>query len=85
MVGGDELSFRSKTLKEWREAQGLLQGDAAKFLGITQAFLCELENGKKNPSFEMLESLSIKTEVPMDEFSTKTMFGSGRLGKDAKL
>lgn len=40
-----------------RIAQGLNQTNLAKLVGITQAFMSELEKGKKVPSVEVLEKL----------------------------
>lgn len=36
-----------------RKRRGLQQGVLAKRLGITQAYLSELETGKKRPSFDL--------------------------------
>ena len=39
-------------LKRNREKQGLSQNKLAKRLGVTQAFISEIERGRKNPSLE---------------------------------
>ncbi len=64
------MPFDSHRLLKWRRTKGFSQFKAAEVLGITQAYLCELETGKKEPSFSMLESIAMKTKIPVGEFST---------------
>ena len=47
----------SKKLKAKRKLQGLSQTQLAQQVGITQAFLAEIESGRKRPSIEVLEKL----------------------------
>lgn len=47
----------SDRIRLMRTAQGLNQTKLAKHVGITQAFMSELEKGKKVPSVEVLEKL----------------------------
>ncbi len=64
------MGFKNEVLKKWRENQGLSQIAAARILEVTQPYLCELESGKKEPSFSMLEAISRKTGLSLDEFSS---------------
>lgn len=47
----------SKKLKAKRKLEGLSQTQLAQQVGITQAFLAEIESGRKRPSIEVLEKL----------------------------
>ena len=64
------MAFNRLALKTWRETQNLSQTEAAKRFQITQAFLSELETGKKEPSFSTLEVISDKTGIAISDFST---------------
>ena len=64
------MAFNRLALKAWRESQNLSQTEAARRFQITQAFLSELETGKKEPSFSMLEAISKKTGIALGDFST---------------
>lgn len=46
-----------KKLKHKRKQQGLTQAQLSVRVGITQAFLAEIESGRKRPSIEVLEKL----------------------------
>ncbi len=47
----------SDKIRRMRIAQGLNQTSLAKLVGITQAFMSEIEKGKKTPSVEVLEKI----------------------------
>lgn len=64
------MGFKGEVLKKWREKIGLSQSAAARLFDITQPYLSELENGKKEPSLSILEAISRKTGLSWDEFST---------------
>lgn len=64
------MAFNSFKLLKWREAEKISQAEASRRLGIAQAYLSELESGKKEPSFSMLEILASKTGVSLGDFST---------------
>ena len=55
--GAKPLNDLSKKLKSKRKLQGLSQTQLAQQVGITQAFLAEIESGRKRPSIEVLEKL----------------------------
>ncbi len=44
-------------ISQKRKTQGFTQSQLAKRVGITQAFLAEIEKGRKRPSLEVLERL----------------------------
>ncbi len=46
-----------KRISQKRKLQGLTQSQLAERVGITQAFLAEIEKGRKRPSLEVLEKL----------------------------
>ena len=66
------LAFKGSKLKEWLETTGLSQAAAAKHFEIAQAYLSDLINCKKEPSFGMLEKIATKTNIPISEFSTES-------------
>lgn len=47
----------SKRLKALRKAHGLSQKQLSELIGVTQAYMSELEKGKKRPSLEVLKNL----------------------------
>jgi len=51
------LNNLSDRIRLMRIAQGLSQTQLAEQIGITQAFMSELEKGKKTPSVDVLEKL----------------------------
>ena len=44
-------------LKMMREKAGLQQGQIAKYLGVTQSFISEVESGERNLTVDQLESV----------------------------
>lgn len=46
-----------KKISQRRKLQGYTQTQLAERVGITQAFLAEIENGRKRPSLDVLERL----------------------------
>ena len=46
-----------KRISQRRKMQGFTQAQLAERVGITQAFLAEIEKGRKRPSLEVLEKL----------------------------
>ncbi|QNU67237.1 helix-turn-helix transcriptional regulator [Ruminiclostridium herbifermentans] len=54
-------------LKQIRKRKRLTQSQFAEMLGISQNYLCELENGKSFPSGDKLEQLSLKLNIPVSK------------------
>ena len=50
----NDLSIK---IRDLRKHQALTQAQLARRVGITQAFLAEIEGGRKRPSIEVLEKL----------------------------
>ncbi|MFM9950179.1 MAG: helix-turn-helix domain-containing protein [Saprospiraceae bacterium] len=48
-----------------RKEKGYTQAEFANLLGISRSFLSEIETGVKNPSVQLLESLSDKLGIPL--------------------
>lgn len=47
------------TLREMRKAKHLTQCELAQFVGVTQAYICALESGrKKNPSIDVVRKIA---------------------------
>lgn len=59
-IGGDFLDWEKigEKIKEARIKKGLSQTDIAKAIGVSNAFICQLESGKKRMSAENLLKLS---------------------------
>ncbi|GAB2653223.1 helix-turn-helix transcriptional regulator [Saccharopolyspora gloriosae] len=56
-----------RRIREKREAEGLAGGESAKRIGITPAFLSEVEKGKKNLSPDKMEALLDAYEFTSEE------------------
>lgn len=56
------MSIRTK-----REERNISQAQLAKRVGITRAYLCQLEKGvKKNPSIRILMDIAKELDVPVE-------------------
>ena len=62
------MAFNGKTIELWREKNKLSQRECAELLGITQAYLSEIEANKKVPSVLLLEAISNKTGKSIQHF-----------------
>jgi transcriptional regulator with XRE-family HTH domain len=56
--------YIAQAIKKARKEKGIRQNKLAEMSGITQAYLSGLENGKKIPSIEVLETISKALKVP---------------------
>lgn len=54
-------------LEEIRKAKGFSQVELAQAIGTSQAFVCELERGKKSPSFDTLLRIAQVLGCTLDE------------------
>ena len=52
-------------VKTIRNNNGLKQNEFAERLGITQAYLSQIENNKKKPSLEVIEQIATSTNTPI--------------------
>jgi len=48
-----------------RIVDGISQGELAKRLNVTNAYLSQIENGRKEPSLSLLKVFSAQTSVPL--------------------
>jgi DNA-binding XRE family transcriptional regulator len=51
----------------WRKKRGLTQTALAKTVGVTQAYLSEIESGKKEARVSVLKELAAALKVTVDE------------------
>ena len=56
----------AKRLKELRASRGLTQDDLARELNLVKSSISTYENGKRKPSFEVLEAIADYINVNMD-------------------
>jgi HTH-type transcriptional regulator, quorum sensing regulator NprR len=54
-------------IREWRIKKGITQTELAEGL-VTPSMISQIESDKANPSFKLLEGISRKLGVPIDEF-----------------
>lgn len=52
-------------IAEIRQLRGLNQGQLAKLVGFSQAFICLIEGGKREPSLEGLGKIAEGLDIPM--------------------
>ncbi len=68
-----------KNIRDLRERRGIPQVQLAERVGITQAMLCQIERGTKNPSLqvgaEIAKNLSCKIEDLLAEESSTESAG----------
>ncbi len=68
-----------KNIRDLRERRGITQVQLAERVGITQAMLCQIERGTKNPSLqvgaEIAKNLSCKIEDLLAEESSTESAG----------
>lgn len=54
-----------KAIKKIRSQKSIRQGDLAERIGITQAYLSQIENNRKQPNLSTLQELSDVLNVPL--------------------
>jgi transcriptional regulator with XRE-family HTH domain len=54
-----------KIIKLIRVADGLGQGELAQKLNISRTYLCQIENGRKQPSLSFLKHFSQRFSIPL--------------------
>jgi transcriptional regulator with XRE-family HTH domain len=55
----------ARALREYRERKQLTQKDLAQLCNITQTTVSEIENGKANPTLDVLLKLAAALQVPL--------------------
>ena len=53
-------------LREVREGKGVTVRKLAEMSGVSKNYICEIENGKANPTASVLCALATALEVPID-------------------
>lgn len=56
-------------LREIRLAAGISQIELSRRCGLHYVFVNQLENGKRNPSWETVQTLASALKVPVTDFS----------------
>lgn len=56
-------------IKQKRESAGLTQAELARLSGITQAMLCQIERGTKNPSLQVSLELASHLGCNVEDFA----------------
>lgn len=58
-------------IRKLREEKGFSQTDVAKRSGITQAMLCQIERGTKNPSLQVANEIALALGCNLEELLKK--------------
>lgn len=54
-------------IKVWREYRGLTQNDLATKVGISKAYLCQIETGKREGAIKTLHSIATALGITVDD------------------
>lgn len=54
-------------LRVLREKKKMSQYEFAELIGVSQPYLCQLENGTRDPSMKMLKKIAKATETPISK------------------
>jgi len=63
----DALLAGANPVKVWREYRGLTQENLAAMAGISKAYLCQIETGKREGAIKTLRSLAAALGVTVDD------------------
>ena len=64
MKAQEQLGMRIRFLRKQRK---LSQEDLALNAGVNKNYLCDLENGRRNPSLEVLERIANAFNITLEE------------------
>lgn len=53
-------------IRAWREYRQIKMGELAKKIGISPAYLSQIENGKRNPTLDTLKSIAMELKIDID-------------------
>ena len=53
-------------IRAWREYRQIKMGELAKKIGISPAYLSQIENGKRNPTLDTLKSIAKELKIDID-------------------
>jgi DNA-binding XRE family transcriptional regulator len=63
----DALLTGANPVKVWREYRGLTQDALAAQAGISKAYLCQIETGKREGAIKTLRAISAALQVTVDD------------------
>lgn len=63
----DALLTGANPIKVWREYRGLTQDELAARAGISKAYLCQIETGKRDGAIKTLRAIATALGVAVDE------------------
>jgi len=69
----DRKSGLGTALRKIRRERDYTQEGFAKLLGISRSFLSEIETGRKNPSVQQLQDISMELQIPVAVLYLKAM------------
>ena len=63
----DALLAGTHPIRVWREHRGLTQDSLAKLAGISKAYLCQIETGKRNGALSTMRAIASALGVTVDD------------------
>lgn len=77
----------NSALKKIRIFHNIKQNELATKLEISNSYLSEIENGKKSPSFELLEKYSTYFDIPISSlmYFSEQLENEGKLSKSFRI
>ena len=77
----------NSALKKIRLFHNIKQNELATKLEISNSYLSEIENGKKSPSFELLEKYSTYFDIPISSlmYFSEQLENEGKLSKSFRI
>jgi len=63
----DALLTGANPVKVWRAYRGLTQGALAAQVGISKAYLCQIETGKREGAIKTLRAIATALDVTVDD------------------
>jgi DNA-binding Xre family transcriptional regulator len=76
----DRLIDGENPVRVWRDFRGMTSKDLAKAIGISAAYLSEIETGKKPGSLDAMKRIADALEVPLDNL-VRTDGTAGKRGR----
>jgi transcriptional regulator with XRE-family HTH domain len=69
--------FNKDRIKQARELAGLTQEKLAHLVGVQQAWIAKVENGRKSPSSELMATIAHHTGMPLAFFAQESVLELG--------
>lgn len=64
MKAQEQLGMRIKFLRKQRKWS---QEDLAFYANVNKNYICDLENGRRNPSLDILERIAVGLDISLEE------------------